>query len=72
MKQREKYEGTEMADLMWGVVETSHGMPKFDAPIHGNVYWEDCLEFADMLHRAGYRKVAEPESTDIVKGEVVQ
>lgn len=57
-----------MADIMWNAVETTF----YDGGvITGNVYWEDCLEFADMLHKAGYRRVAEPETTEIIKGEVV-
>jgi len=57
---------------MWNMVEASREMARFDAPVHGNVYWEDCLEFADKLHRTGYRLVAEPESSEIIKGEVVK
>lgn len=57
-----------MADIMWNMVETTHYE---GGVITGNVYWEDCLEFADKLHRRGYRLVAEPETTDIIKGEVV-
>ena len=68
MAEREKYQGTEMADLMWALMD-KHSWE--DKVISGYVYWEDCLEFADMLHKAGYRKVAEPEGTDIIKGEVV-
>lgn len=71
MEKRERFEGTEMADIMWNMVEESRGMPTFDAPIRSNVYWEDCLEFADKLHRLGYRRVAEPETNDIIKGEVI-
>lgn len=71
MAQREKFEGTEMADIMWNMVENSREMVRSAAPIHGNVYWEDCLEFADKLHRLGYRLVAEPEVTTIIKGEVI-
>ena len=58
-----------MADLMWNMVDKAYYEDKV---IAGKVYWEDCLEFADMLHRSGYRLVAEPESSDTIKGEVVE
>jgi len=70
MNTREKYEGTEMADIMWNMVEASLDPAEPDV-ICGKVYWEDCLEFADKLHRMGYRLVAEPETNIIIKGEVV-
>jgi hypothetical protein len=68
MEKREKFEGTEMADIMWSMVEATHYE---GGVITGRVYWEDCLEFADKLHRMGYRRVAEPENTNIIKGEIV-
>lgn len=68
MEKREKFEGTEMADIMWNMVDKTYYE---NCVIAGNVYWEDCLEFGDKLHRMGYRLVAEPETTDIIKGEVV-
>lgn len=68
MEKREKFEGTEMADIMWNMVDKA---PYEDRVIAGKVYWEDCLEFADRLHRLGYRRVADPETNDIIKGEVV-
>ena len=69
MEKREKFEGTEMADIMWDMVETDAG--KEAKAIYGRVYWEDCLEFADKLHRMGYRRVAEPEVTVTIQGEIL-
>lgn len=59
-----------MADIMWNMAENSLDPTKPDV-IFGKVYWEDCLEFADKLHRMGYRRVAEPETTVVIKGEVL-
>jgi hypothetical protein len=70
MKKREKFEGTEMADIMWNMVENSRDPAEPDV-ICGKVYWEDCLEFADKLHRMGYRRVAEPENHEVIRGEVL-
>ena len=69
MEQERKYQGTEMADIMWNMIEDEMGTGK---NLVGSIYWEDCLEFADRLHRLGYRRVAEPETNDIIKGEVVE
>lgn len=72
MENREKFEGTDIADTVWNQVEADRGKAtKEEKVFYGTLYWEDCLEIGDMLHRRGYRLVAEPQNTDIIKGEVV-
>lgn len=69
MNKREKFEGTDIADIVWNTVESDRD--KAEKIFYGTLYWEDCLEIGDILHRLGYRRVAEPESSEIIKGEVV-
>lgn len=72
MNKREKFEGTDIADIVWIMVEADRDKAeKSEKTFYGTLYWEDCLEIGDILHRLGYRRVAEPESSEIIKGEVV-